>query len=239
MVMLSTHAWRYDPLANHASIVLLGSFNPVIFQPRWLRDIAAIGADEEQEITENGFELIYREIARFRLSWMVFHGDRDKISIQNVEEPFIRARDLAVSIFSSLPHTPIRKVGMNRRVEFKMNSIEAWHAFGDVLAPKRDWAFFLPGDEKSRTGGMLTLTMRRTKRPDDEAGHINVVVTSDGLPQGHCAIDINDHYDVASGSDAVPASDAIKILEQRWDESQERSASIISELMAIAARGDK
>jgi len=231
--------WKYDPISNQASIVLIGSFNPVIFQPHWLRNLGIIGQSEEDEINENGFELIHKELTRFRTSWMTFEGDRNKISVSNVDEPFGRALDLIVGIFDALQHTPITKFGLNRQVQFTMNSVEAWHVFGDRLAPKADWDFLLGSQEGARTGGLVGLAMRRTKRPDDEKGHITVTVLADAVQERKCTIEINDHFDVADEKNVRGADEAMRTMRIRWDDSQCRSSQIIGALMNVAAREER
>jgi hypothetical protein len=54
-------------------------------------------------------------------------------------------RDLAASIFSILPHTPVTGLVMLRIFHIKMKSKEAWNKLGHILAPKEPWTQIIEG----------------------------------------------------------------------------------------------
>jgi len=54
------------PVQREASIVIVGSFNPAIFQPAWLVRQQILGPND---IDETKLEVVHPEVARFPIAW--------------------------------------------------------------------------------------------------------------------------------------------------------------------------
>jgi hypothetical protein len=100
---------------RHASIVLLGSFNPAIFQPEWFRANDILPASEIDVVLEGKNRLILTNdatIVRFESLVLEVLQNRwslatDRLDWRNDLGP------ITGSIFERLVHTPIGVVGMN------------------------------------------------------------------------------------------------------------------------------
>src|SRR4051794_20894265 len=120
-----------------ASVVLVGKFNPSIFQPAWL---AANKLIREGEAEAANIEVIHREVCVFTTDWLNLQVTQTRFAATAVDAVHQgELRDLVLGMFTLLEHTPFDKMGMNRDMHFKMDSREKWHAFGDLLAPKECW----------------------------------------------------------------------------------------------------
>jgi hypothetical protein len=128
-------------LEDLASIVLVGSFNPAIFQPAWL---AAKGLIRESEASGAAIEVIHPEISQFRADWLHLSVATDKF-VASTRDPAHRAplRDLVVGIFDLLDQTPTSRMGLNRSMQVDVEDDEKWHALGHLIAPKEPWAGIL------------------------------------------------------------------------------------------------
>src|SRR5437867_10843081 len=112
------------------SIVMLGSFNPAIFQPHWLGAQHLIRPEEAENAK---IRAIQAEVADFSTEWFELQVLQNRFQILSKDpRQYGPLRDLAAAIFALLSHTPVRALGMNRSFHFKMPSLEAWHGIGHL-----------------------------------------------------------------------------------------------------------
>jgi hypothetical protein len=94
------------------NIVLLGTFNPMIFQPAWF-SAEGLLRREEAEAVEG--VIIHREIASFETSWVNLQVRPERFMASTANSSFYEPlRDLVFGTFQVLHHTPIQKLGLNR-----------------------------------------------------------------------------------------------------------------------------
>ena len=216
---------------TNSTIVALGRFNPLIFQPEWLRRHNVIGEIEAEAAVNGGIEVIHSDLSIINLNAKKLVVDQNRFMITVLEEPFVVAKDFAANCFNLLPHTPVRAVGINWARTLRAKNAKAWHAFGDLIAPKNYWDSLLFGDEGEHTGGLRTITMERSVRPDKYRGHTRVMV--EALQTGHSdtQVSINDHYEIEGASGAGgTAGDACELINDQWEFSIERSEKICRSL---------
>jgi hypothetical protein len=96
---------RIEPEISGVAIVMLGHFNPQIFQPFWLahHDIISEEAAESADV-----KFVNPEITAFKLDGdFTVQVERERFSIDRSVAPMIRIADVACRIFGDLlPHTP-------------------------------------------------------------------------------------------------------------------------------------
>ncbi|MBI2393099.1 MAG: hypothetical protein HYV09_26175 [Deltaproteobacteria bacterium] len=120
-----------------ASIVLLGSFNPAIFQPSWLAQKGLLGASEAEGAI---LDVVHPEVASFRTGWLTLSVTRNKfIALTSAATHFAPLRDLVLGVFELLEHTPVTALGLNRALQYRLGSKEARDSLGDKLMPKDRW----------------------------------------------------------------------------------------------------
>ncbi len=188
---------------QEASIVLVGSFNPKIFHPQWF---GRNGIVPEVDLEGADLEIIHPEIAKFTFPWVSIEVLQNRF-IARAKDPahFSSLRDLVISTFSLLDHSPITQLGMNSTFNYRAADEEIWHKIGDVLAPKAIWEKSLP-----ERVGLMSIRVQST-RTDDLPGKITVVVES--RPEYGVNINMNSHVDIAE-EDSL--SD---IISSHWDAS--------------------
>lgn len=215
-----------DLVRQTASIVHRGHFNPAIFQPAWL---AAQNLIRAQEAGSAQIDIIHPKAAIFTAEWLRLNVVEDNFQAGTTQEPYYEAlRDLVVGVLSLLSHTPLRALGINREFHFRFPSLDAWHKVGHTLAPKPLWEPHLPKP------GMQSLTIRG-QRPDDLEGYILVKVEPSTQVEFGVYIEVNDHYQLAPGDEAIPGtSKALDIISRQWGGSMSRASAIAQ---AIAALG--
>ena len=82
--------------------------------------------------------------------------------------------------------------------------------------------------------GMLSVAIEGL-RPDEYKGKINVEIRPSKKVQFGVSIRVNDHYEVGNSKEIIGADEIIKIMENEWDNAQERAFEIIGGVLATAA----
>jgi hypothetical protein len=119
------------------SLVLVGSFNPGIFHPLWLEKFNLISKEEAEKAE---LQIVQSEVSAFKVGVVDLFVRPDKFQINTMDPTaMLQVRDMGVGCFKVLDQTPIRQMGINRMMHFKMPSVDSWHAVGHKLAPKQIW----------------------------------------------------------------------------------------------------
>lgn len=201
------------------NIVLLGHFNPSIFQPAWF---AAYKLIRDEEATAADVKIIHPDIAAFTADWLGVEVTQTKFHASTTDaahyEPL---RDLVLGIFTLLEHTRFDKMGLNRNMHYKMASIERWHAFGHFLAPKKVW------DDVMKNPGLRTLVLQGFR--GDPPVRVQVKVEPSSKVKPGIYISTNEHHE-ASGDDA--AGKLMTVLKDSWQDSQAYAKHIAEHLLS-------
>jgi hypothetical protein len=203
--------------------VLIGAFNPTIYQPAWF---AKNGLIREEESNNAKVQVVHPEITTITIGSITIQIQTERViaSTMNAAE-FEVLRDLIVGTFKTLPHTPINMLGINYDSHFKLSSEDAWHALGHRLAPKEPWANILDKP------GMRSLTME-SPRPNDMKGFIRVKVEPSTRLKFAAYININDHYQIHDHKPENGCEAIIEILSSSWNDSLTRSQLISTSLVS-------
>jgi len=210
------------PEIQEYTIVLVGTFNPSIFQPMWF---AHEGLVRPEEAKNARIEVIHTQALSISLGSIALKVFQERFSASTEKaSDYEVLKDLVLSTFRILNHTPIQKMGLNLDSHFRMLSEETWHALGDRLAPKEYWLRVI---EKP---GLRSLTMESV-RVDGPKGFIAVKIEPSLKIKPGVYININDHYEIEdykpeSGCDAI-----VQLLNSRYNSSVERSYGIATSLI--------
>jgi hypothetical protein len=209
------------PFQQGHHIVLLGDFNPKIFQPAWFAAQELIGKAEAENAD---IEIVHPEVVIFRLNWLRLEVTRERFSAGTIQDSFEEVtRDLVLGTFRILSHTPIKKIGINTEAHFEVGSIEKYHSIGHTLAPKEVWNDLL------LKPGLRSLTMEGV-RPDGIKGQIQVTVEPSLRVQPGLYIRINDHFEVDNPDSVLGSDEIVAIIEKNWPLTVERANCIITTL---------
>jgi hypothetical protein len=157
----------YEPIHDRASIVLLGQFNPAIFQPAWLARHALIRDEEAMNVKKL---VVTEQVTNFEVDWLTLSVTTQRFSVFTDQAAYSMAlRDLVLGAFSLLEHTPFWALGMNRHLHYRVESEDQWHQYGHFLVPKEPWTGLIDKP------GMRAVTIWGT-RPEAPGARIQYVV---------------------------------------------------------------
>lgn len=211
------------PEIQGATIVLLGDFNPKIFQPAWF---AAQGLIRNEEAQDAEIGILHQALTDFSLEWLKIQVQQDRFSAGTHQSPFFSPlKELVIGTFRILKHTPIRIMGINRDYHFPMESEELWHAMGHRLTPKEIWEKVL------KKPGMRSLSVEGL-RPDTHIGRILVrVEPSRRIKPYGLFISINDHYEVTAADSPIGCDKIVDILAESWEVSMSRADEMAAKIL--------
>jgi hypothetical protein len=206
-----------DLQLDGSSIVLLGSFNPRIFQPFWF---AMQGLIRPEEAEKAELKLVHPQITAFDIAdFAQLQVSHDRFAVTTLKEPVL-LRDLVLGVFQVLEHTPVRAMGINRDLHFALNSQEDWHALGDHLAPKMVWRELFAAEPRP---GLKTLVIEG-KRPGSNALYTRVKVEpSTRVPFG-AYVHVNEHHQ--SEDDRGDLVGLMEVLRTTWVEAQQYALAV-------------
>jgi hypothetical protein len=207
-----------------SAIVLLGAFNPAIFQPQWF---AKQGLLPQTEVDKANIGIIHPQVCQF---------DTERFALQITDDRFTAAtkpsavdaplRDLVAGAFYILEHTPIQAMGLNKQMHYAMHTEEAWHRIGDKLVPKAPWNGVFEGRP-----GMRNLQILYAG-PEAGKPSITVVVQPSVLVTHGVYFEVNSHF---ANSDAESTQALMSILNEKWEEAQTNAERIAGHILDWSA----
>jgi len=210
------------------TIVVRGSFNPLIFQPAWFRaEGLVMETDLDPENLPEDSTVITHDLVQFDGGWMTLQvtGDRFTLSV-NEADMYEVARDLVADTFERLRHSPVIAVGLNKHVHYSMPTHRSWDDLGVKLAPRENWADVL------QSPGMRSLLVEAV-RPDQYAGNVFVRVEPSGLVNDGVFVEVNDHFQFGSVASREAIPRLLEILREQWVQSEDRASAVIRHTLAL------
>ena len=204
------------PELQAVSVVLVGDFNPKIFQPAWFASQEMIWKSEADDAK---IDIIHHEVTSFSLDWVKLAVTAERFSVTSESESHYDVmRDLVINCFALLKHTPIRLMGINRTMHFRMSSEDAVNSLGFRLVPPEPWQSLLP------SGAMRSLTMESLRKQPE--GYIRVEVEPSAKINPGIFIAVNHHYIIGKGAEEV-----VSLLQHEWASSLDWSLGVFQGLV--------
>jgi hypothetical protein len=186
------------------SIVLMGDFNPKIFQPYWFASEKLLRKEEAESAD---VKVVHSRVSSFETDWLSIQvTDETLTAITTKTSHYEPLRDLVKGTFSLLKHTPISKVGVNQFFHYQCESEESWNAFGDKLVPKQKWEGIL------NKPGLRSLVMEE-KRSEEKSFKRIKIEPSVKIKHG-IFIEVGDHHEFPDK--ATGAQELLSVLDKRW-----------------------
>ena len=204
---------------------MVGSFNPAIFQPRWLGSQQLIRPEEAEKAKTT---LIQSDVADITTEWFQLQVLQNRFTLATADpRQYGPLRDLAAGLFVILPHTPVTLLGLNRHFHFKMSTPEAWHGIGHRLAPKETWNSIM--DQP----GLRSMVMQG-RRKGGTGGTLHIKVEPSSKVPNAVFIEFNEEFK-APANESIGAQWVPEILAAHWDGSIDFSETATEEMLKLVA----
>lgn len=226
---------RIEPEFDSVAIVLVGRFNPAIFQPKWFGHCGLVTTEEADEAH---IEIIHPEISKFQVGKFDLSVETSKLIASVSKPPFVDVMDFLERTFGEfLPHTPISKMGINRQVHFSVGSEDARNAIGMKLAPHEPWGDWVTAFERPlpNRGGLRTMIMEERGLEDRPVGHFQVKLEPSLKIEGNAGIymSTNDDYRVADPENVEGSKEILDLLHTSFEVSMRRAECVIDQIMSL------
>jgi hypothetical protein len=219
------------------SIVMRGVFDPSKLSSKELVAQNLFSSDDlckaTQKFSNNDTSILDTEAIRFL-------ANKELIQLTALDaDEFAPLRDLAVNILRWLNEAKIGALGINRDSHFAVESKREWHAVGDSISPKNIW------DGVLDDVGLASVTLQAL-RANLFAGYQQITIQASNLISQGIFVSRNDHYTLEllkeppSSRDEISlisrlplnpsrskVSVAIRVLNNEWPNSIERSEAVI------------
>lgn len=185
-----------------AALVFVGSFNPSLYQPKWLGSTELLRA---ADVADAQHLIILPDLCSFKVGdWLSFEAttDRLQVSTDKIEHALL-LRDFGVNLFRILEHTPLRSIGINRAMHWRLLTAEARDVLGKRLASPAEWPSSIVDPL------MISLTMK-TKRPASD-GVLNITVEPSAVLEQPFGVFVrmNEHFDAQADEGATMFVDRV------------------------------
>lgn len=207
---------------DQVSIVLVGKFNPSIFQPRWFSSMGLLRADEAEGAEASERVITHPDVAEFSADWLNVLCMRERLQVQTRHQGrYQELRDLVIGVLKLLEHTPTHAVGLNRDMHWTFETPEESERLLELLAPTNRWTAIVNKPELQRvtmTGVPLALRAAREEWRVEPSVKVAAGVY----------VHVNTHYDM---SDLRPEMGLLDILDKEWDPWLEESREKTSDML--------
>lgn len=195
-----------EPEVLNLAVVIIGNFNPAIFQPEWLKNKGLI---RDNEASPENLKVIHRELTVIETEDFKLEIRPSRFQLQTNQEPFQEPlKDLIVNIFKLLGETPISAFGINFTRHFKFSNNKDYVEFGYFLSPVNEIFDFMENPK------LLEFVITdREKTKDDFEPAVNIkIFPSDILVQNAVAINVNSHF-----TKSMNGKSFSKFFEETWN----------------------
>lgn len=220
------------------SIVLVGDFSPLMFEPLWFLNNRIITKEQFDSIERENKEkcLISSPITFFETGDFAFKVTDKRFSIVAKKEPFIALVDIFRKIYEVMSGLTIKRYGINYCFHLKCDDISQYKRFGDNIAPKNYWdPLFLNYEnvKEREDSGLFSMQLSRRR----EYGSLNVCLESSSLLKPGIFLSFNfSYYD--SEKKVYDFSDVIDVIEQNFSAHEKEVNLIATNLIKKAATNE-
>lgn len=209
-----------------AVAVVIGSFNPMIFQPAWLAAQGLVSREEAESVTQG---LVHPSLTAFVVGSLQVEVTPERLDVRTADvSSYVVLRDFVAGALNILEHTPVASFGINRLLHLRVASEEEWHNIGHALAPKTPWEGLVDDP------GMKRVTIRG-RRPGVSGATLHVGVEPSTVVHPGVYFDFNEHHQPVPG--ATAASFVKDGLLEHWDAAQVHFLTIAREVVARTRSG--
>ena len=213
------------------SIVLLGNFSPLMFQPYWFLHSGVLDQQEFDSIERDNKDkcIISGTLTAFETNNFIVRVDANKMSFIAKREPFELLIDFIEKIYENLQGLYITKFGINFSFHISVENEKNLKLIGDLVAPKEIWGkvFDYSHDTDVKKSGLATMTMKIIK----ESGYLNIKMEASNLIRNALFFDFNNHFEKEK-DDPYLFSDVIEIVKSNFKELSEEDSNIVESLLS-------
>lgn len=202
------------------SIVLVGNFNPKIFQPAWFSHHDLI-RKQEAETADN--VVVLDRITNFNTEWLSLQVTTERFEAATSNGGSFEAlRDFVLGTFRILEHTPLARLGINRDMHYRVLPVESYIEFGHYIVPKTPWTPIMTNPVTR------SLTVEGLVRRGTMDVKLTVRVEPSVRIQPGVYIGTNEDYEATGETDNQALMGALEIY---WDTAQTSAKAAAEQLL--------
>lgn len=216
--------------AYSSSIVLIGNFSPMMFQPYWFRHCSILSEEEYAAIEKNKEKTIISDpLTFFETENFAFRVESKRFTIIAKKEPFELMIDTFGKLQEKIDSVLIEKFGINFSYHIELDSADSYKRFGDTIAPKDCWRVFFAGakDTETNKSGLASMTMKK----QTDFGCINAKIEGSVHFKNAVFFDFNFHFD-GNPKEPFDILDVSETVNDRFQTFAEYASSVSESLIS-------
>ena len=228
---------KIRPELSSCSIILLGRFDPLVFQPYWL---IAKGIESEANAPAKGKFIIVPQLAHYLFDTREYRVEPESFRVSTTEAPWVKILEASTSIFGQhFKNIEISRFGVNISVHFKLADVASRTKLFRKLAPIKPWGEYgqaMEIEDPKIAGGLVSLGM--VKKSIFDGYSLDTVVkteTSVMAPETGVYMEVSCNHVLHNLPAGHGSEQAIQLLGQRFNKSTEEAVRIIDHIMSMAS----
>ena len=226
---MNTENKKYETM----SIVLVGDFQPNMFQPYWFLQNEIITQNEYDSILNNKDSemLITSGLSSFETGILGFRITQDRFQIIGKNEPFEKAIDAFKKTFDNLSTFSVKVYGINFTFHLESDEKEM-ETLGKNLAPRSYWESLWNKSsiQNDKNSGLLSMAIRKK----ETFGEINVSIESSKLVRG-VFLNFNFHH-INADNQPFCVADIETDLDQKYEAYRKKVYDFTEDLISKATK---
>lgn len=189
---------NFEAKRKRISIVLVGEFNPAMFQPEWFarNDIISVEEASIAKDSDGAPLVVTPQITMFKTSMLDVRIEQKRFVVSSQKEPWDLVKDFVGKTFEKLSGMSIKAYGYNYDAHYYVGGAENLNSIGNCLAPKQYWGALFEDDVNCSESGNGLSSMKMLKTKADGNGRVTVMVEPSVHEKNGLFMTCNDHNDV-------------------------------------------
>lgn len=211
------------------SIVFIGEYSPLMFQPHWMLKNNVIDQAEYDSIELKNKEkcLISDAIAFYETDGFSFRIEKNRFQIISKKKPFALAIDTLSKLAEVFPSFPISAFGLNYYFHVSIDDKNKMELIGKTLAPRDYWGelFEKNFDDDTKKSGLTSISFKKF-----EENHI-LNVTMETSPKLKSGLFFNYNFHYNKNEECYDFEDVLSIIQSDYQNHENKAHVITQQLI--------
>lgn len=213
------------------SVVLLGNFSPMMFQPYWLLKNGIIDQQEFDSIDKSSDKfLITNALTVFETNNFTVRIEQKRFMVMAKKEPFVLLVDFIDKLYEAISGIQIEKFGVNFSFHISLQTKENMKRFGDAILPKEPFGNFFDysNDTEDKKSGLLSMTLKRYQ----QHGYTNLKIETSLMSPNSIFFDFNNHFEKENKElEPYMFIEVVDLLKENYENLKNKADEIVDELL--------
>ena len=219
------------------SLVFVGEYAPLMFQPLWFLNNDIIKQTEYESIESINKDkcLVSDTITFFETDNLSFRIDRNRFQIIVKKQPFELGIDTFEKIAEVFTSFPVKAFGINFSFHIQLDNTDDMKKLGEKIAPRNYWSELFANncDTDLVKSGLGSITFNKV----EDFGAINVTMETSQRIKNGIFFNYNFHFAIKDSA-AYEIEDVINLIKEKYTIFENKASLITKKAIETALKED-